>query len=622
MIRFITRWCALGLVVCGVASPARAQAVRSAIQSTAYGPTAAVGELRGVVENERGEALPGAVVSALGRTTLFAMSDASGHFVFRSLTPGPYLIRAHLQGYAPGRARVIQVNSTQRPLYVLSLTRAEAASDAPSVLAAGIGGVQPSPPSVEGGDDHDELAWRLRHAKRSVLKDAQQAAAELGDESAVGDSLHRLGRAVGTSARLASFLSDLPVNGQIDLLTTTAFDRPQDLFAMDAAAPRAVAYVSLVVPGQTGEWLMRGTITQGDLASWIVSGSYRRLATAAHSYEAGLSYSTQRYLGGNSEALLAMRDGSRNVGSVYAHDNWAVSSRVRLGYGAEYAKYDYLETPTLLSPRASVTIQPVADDALKLRALISHRETAPGAREFTPSSTGLWLPPERTFSHISRGVFQPERLDHIEVGAQREWSGLIVVGVRAFHQRVDDQVVTLFGVSVPDSPRGVGHYRVGSAGDFWAEGWGVSVSRALVDGIHASLDYTQADTHWYGRAPDGIALAAAAPGALHSSERIRDVTATVDTVLAPSATRVFLLYKINSGLAGAGDALLGSVTNARFSVQVNQSLPFLNFTNAHWEMLVAVSNLFSDDPIDGSVYDELLVIQPPKRMLGGVTVRF
>jgi len=39
-------------------------------------------------------------------------------------------------------------------------------------------------------------------------------------------------------------------------------------------------------------------------------------------------------------------------------------------------------------------------------------------------------------------------------------------------------------------------------------------------------------------------------------------------------------------------------------------------------MLAAVSNLLGDDAFDGSVYDEALVVRPPKRILGGVTVRF
>ena len=57
-------------------------------------------------------------------------------------------------------------------------------------------------------------------------------------------------------------------------------------------------------------------------------------------------------------------------------------------------------------------------------------------------------------------------------------------------------------------------------------------------------------------------------------------------------------------------------------MQVNQSLPFISLANARWEMLAAVSNVFGDDALDGSVYDEAMVIRPPKRVLGGVTVKF
>ena len=39
-------------------------------------------------------------------------------------------------------------------------------------------------------------------------------------------------------------------------------------------------------------------------------------------------------------------------------------------------------------------------------------------------------------------------------------------------------------------------------------------------------------------------------------------------------------------------------------------------------MLMAVRNLFREELLDTSVYDEVLVIRPPTRMVGGVTVRF
>ena len=100
------------------------------------------------------------------------------------------------------------------------------------------------------------------------------------------------------------------------------------------------------------------------------------------------------------------------------------------------------------------------------------------------------------------------------------------------------------------------------------------------------------------------------------------MTATVESLVTPTATRLFVLYKMNAAFDADHDAGIVSGANTRFDVQVNQSLPFLNFSSAQWEMLVAVSNLFKEDWADTSVYDELFVVRPPTRVLGGVTVRF
>ena len=161
-----------------------------------------------------------------------------------------------------------------------------------------------------------------------------------------------------------------------------------------------------------------------------------------------------------------------------------------------------------------------------MRATSSHREIAPGAEEFLPPSAGLWLPPERTFSHVARGGFTPERVDHVEVAAERDVAGDIVVGVRAFRQRVDDQIVTLFGVAAVDD---AGAASATTTSDRPAiskrSGWGVSVSRAVVDGVRASVDYTQADADWSGRSRRlRGARAHGAAGAASADERIHDLT--------------------------------------------------------------------------------------------------
>ena len=147
-----------------------------------------------------------------------------------------------------------------------------------------------------------------------------------------------------------------------------------------------------------------------------------------------------------------MRDGSRNVGAMYAMDNWKITPELRFSYGAKYARYDYLADRGLLSPRVTMILQPDSNDSLTVRTTVMHREVAPGAEEFIPPSMGLWLPPERTFSQVSRASFLPERHDQFEIAVDREWAEHVIVGFRAFKEQVDDQVVTIFGLSFADTP--------------------------------------------------------------------------------------------------------------------------------------------------------------------------
>src|SRR6185295_734675 len=116
------------------------------------------------------------------------------------------------------------------------------------VLAAGVGSlpepvVQPDAPAASPAaaatpdDDHGELAWRLRHARRGVLKDATLPA-ELLAESEPPEA-HRFGTSslfahVESPARAASNLfTGTPFVGQLNLLASGSFDSPQQLFTAD-----------------------------------------------------------------------------------------------------------------------------------------------------------------------------------------------------------------------------------------------------------------------------------------------------------------------------------------------------------------------------------------------------
>ena len=617
---------AAGICVAAAAAPASAQVEqrRPAIV-LAHASTTPQADVHGIVLDDAGRPLAGAVISAFGSTTAFAVSDPAGRFAFRNVPYGPYLVRAHLQGYAPPRARVVQVNRASLTVSAIALTRHAAEAETVTVLAAGVAGSDVA--ATAGVDDaethdHGEVAWRLRHLKRSVLKDAAIGLLPAGDRPSFLDApLANLGRALESSARLASLFADVPWNGHIDLLTSASFDRPAELLSTQMWPSRGIAFLALEAPTASGHWTMNGAVTQGDLSSWIVAASFRR-APALHRYETGMTYGTQWSLGRNGLSAPVLFEGGRNAGGVYAYDEWTLSPKVTLNYGAKFARYDYLADRSLFSPRASVTLTPTSDESFTLRAAVSRRLTAPGAEEFMPPTMGVWVPPERTFSALSaRTPLTPERLDHAEIAVERAWAGDVVVGVRGFRQDVSDQLVTLFGAVPLASTGDLSHYYVASAGDVNAHGWTVSVSHTVAEQFKASVDYSRVHAVWRGRSADAAVLSALAIAAPREDrEQFHDITASVASTVPVTDTRVFVLYKLNSRFAGPRGA--SPSPGARFDLQFTQALPFLSAGGGEWEMLVAVRSLFRDELLDSSVYDEIFVVRPPKRVVGGVTVRF
>src|SRR6185436_6914936 len=101
-------------------------------------------------------------------------------------------------------------------------------------------------------------------------------------------------------------------------------------------------------------------------------GEYTTRAPEQHRYDLGLSYSTQRYDGGNFAALRGVTDGSRNAGAIYGFDTFSVTPQVTVTYGARYARYDYLETRSLISPRVAVTYQPA--ERFRVSTMFARRE--------------------------------------------------------------------------------------------------------------------------------------------------------------------------------------------------------------------------------------------------------
>ncbi|HKH71378.1 MAG TPA: hypothetical protein VKA59_08515, partial [Vicinamibacterales bacterium] len=168
-------------------------------------------------------------------------------------------------------------------------------------------------------------------------------------------------------------------------------------------------------------------------------------------------------------------------------------------------------------------------------------------------------------------------------------------------------------------PRSLGHYYVTDAGAFDASGWGVTLSTPPLANMRGSLDYSVTRTHWLAR---NGRLGAVVPAALRpETEDIHDITTSLQTEIPETATRFYVIFRVNTAFTRDDTSLPRPGIDGRFDVQVNQALPF-GVAGTKWEVLVGVRNLFRDPNDPASVYDELLVVRPPKRVIGGFLVRF
>jgi len=636
----------------------------------------AAGWIEGSVTDERSRPIAGAAVTAQGRDLLLVETDPTGRFTIRSVPAGTYLIRVQGRGFVASKREFLQVLPSRGTSHMVRLHRmgdgtgtstgmadpATQPAQPQHLMTAGVSASQLVPGTQAGqdavgaavdhapieeqandnGDDHSAVAWRLRHLRRSVLRDTTSGyiaddfggnSSGFGGDFSGGDDYWReraqftlRGWTEGIGRATASFLSGTTLSGRVQLMTASAFDEPFEAFA-SSEMPSGIAYFSLGAPVSAKTvWSVEAAVMQGgDVSSWFVAGTYATSIAETHGIDVGSSYSRQRYQGGNPQTLAAFPDGnSRNVGGVQIFDRWTLSPRTLVTYGGRYEHYDYLQSPSLFSPSVTLAYSPF--ERTWIRGNVSQRMSAPGAEEFVPQPLGsLVLPPQQTFAALTPGSpLARERARTVGLALEHEVASL-VLGARYFQQDVDDQIVTVFGMRGPGaiSPVDLGHYGVAAGGSFVANGWGFSMSRPVASLLRTSLEYRTARAYW-GPFKDLASLTTAAPSAIRPpSERVHDLTARVESELPRTATRLLVIYRLNTAYARS-DTLAGDpVAAARFDIQIHQGLPFLQSSHTHWELLLAVRNLVHDtqDPT-ASLYDELLVVRPPKRVVGGVTVQF
>jgi len=562
------------------------------ILSSAAASTSAAdagGGLVGWVENTSGAPIAGAVISLFGTGlrggALVTLSDSNGQFILPSVPPGSYTIRALGTGHIPATPRRVTVLPNLDSLFTVSLTPA---GEAP-VLA------RPAP-----ADDEPigalEARWLLRHKRRSVL--------EARDEEVTGEGA----RAVMAALDLDRGHGWPPtLGGKVELVADAASLGSDGILLADAVPTVGI----LSLEGrlmETGRWRLGGLLSESESASWRMAAEFVLEPGSGHEVAVGAGYGNRIVrspLANNDESHL---DGT---GAIFARDRWQLGPRLTATVGARYSYVGYLMDRNHVDPAASLEYR---GKLTAVRGSLTARTLAPGGDLLTLST--LASAPALGLARLEPDL-RAERLVRYEVAIDRAL-GAATVGALAFHEDVRDQLVNVF-----DDPRLPRSLRIRNAGDHTARGLGVTVGGRFGDCLNGSVTYT------YGRSLRGDPAPAEAASLDHHETLayrradFHDFVARVETFIDGTDTRVVAFYRLNAlnpSLEGASG--FSALTSTRFDIQLSQGLPFLqSFTRADWELLLAVRNLFYETS-EGGVLDEPAVVNPPKRVLGGISVRF
>jgi TonB dependent receptor/Carboxypeptidase regulatory-like domain len=581
------------------------------------------GRIHGVVRDDVGRGLGGVSILAMGTTLALARSDSQGHFAL-AVPAGDYILRAAREGYVSTYREAVRVNMSAQLERNITLLRQGVRTPDRSVLTASVvhtlpAGAEQIGAAVPTDHSHTEAAWRLRHIPRSVLRDGMSPVDRPADTFRPGRSI--LDQAFAGSARTAaSFFTETDFSGQINFLTTSAVDGSRGW--LPAQWARGIASIAIGAPvGTHGDWSVRGSLTAGDLSSWVLLGEYAARDSLSHAFRLGMSYSAQGRIDPQAATLAMPVADIRNVGSIYGYDLWRITPGLTLDYGLRLDRYDYVAS-RFVSPRVGARV--ALFNRTHLVTLASRRTVAPGADEFLPpASTGLWLPPERTFSSLVKGrALRAEQVRHFEVGIEREFGSEAArqsFSVRRFRHSVLNQVATLFGV---DETSDIGHYYVASPGDVQLDGWGVRLTARMTRRVTTSIDYSTGVGLWdHGR--EARILRFRAPTVVRpDQERVHDLTTSVDAAVPETSTRVSAVYRLNTGFSSSSGRARRGSTAGRFDIQVHQGLPYQPIKGGKLEVVFALQSLFRDIRDPGSMYDELLTLAPPMRLMSGVQVRF
>jgi hypothetical protein len=546
------------------------------------------GGIVGWVENTQGAPVAGAVVSVFGKgagqSGVVTLTDSSGQFVLPRLPAGSYTLRALDNGHRPAPARRFTVLPDRDATFTVSLTPLGEEKGAPREETASRDGQETA--------TRREWRWLLAHKRRSVLEERANEAPPTG--LALAESVQ--------APRPYAFLSDL--GGSVELIAVPRGPASSD----DSSLSRQG---TLRLRGRLAdgfEWNLAGLVTENAGRSWRMAAEFTLTPDEGIEIETGAGYGSglTRQLGSSSGSLVDPRE----TGAMFMRSRVKVADNVEASFGTRYAYLGFLRNPNHMDSLVAIEVE--AAPGTVIRGSMTSRALAPGGDLLTLSSLD-------SAPHIAHATINDaltvSRTSHYDLSVDRTIGGTSF-GARAFYEETANQLVNVFGTDSASQSLWMSNF-----GDLSTRGIGVTVAHQLGD-VTGSVTYTYGHSARLGPG----ALAASRPLPLAAGFRradFHDIEAHLETSIDRTATKLEAFCRINT-LSPEAEEAFGAMpfSSTRFDLQLTQGLPFLHpVTRAEWELLLAFRNLFYERG-EGGALDELVVLHPPKRVMGGIAVRF
>lgn len=560
------------------------------------------GSIQGWVEDNQGLPVSGAVVSVFGQGLrgggLVAFTDSTGRVTLPSLPAGSYMLRAVAAGRQRAVPRQITVLPEQRTFFSLSLGAGQPAAVSVGDGQAGLvrasthaeaapqAGAEPS-----GTEPEREWRWLLRHKRRSALESSDQRA----DLEATPEAL--------TAPALA--LSNL--TGHVEFLAHAS----PDGLAGQLPLEDDLSGLGLVrLEGRladSGRWSVGGVMAESQTRGWRLAGEFLLEPVTGHHLEAGSGYGrlALRPTSGSTASDPELWQGQ--FGALFVRDTVSIGERGEVSAGARWNYYGFLADTNHADPSASLAWRTGRHTHLRVEA--SSRTLAPGGDMLTLST--LAAAPALAYASFDPSL-RPERVTRYEFALSTRAGGAQVTAT-AFREDVQDQLVNVFATAA--SARGL---RIVNGRGVVVAGASVALEGQLARAVAGRISYVGGVAQ---RGAEQLAFEEL-PGEfapLLSDSRFHDVVAQVETWIDRSNTRLLVYYRIST-LDPEGPATVQ--TQTRFNIQLTQGLPFIgSWTRADWDLLLGLKNLYYEEA-EGATLDEWAVLRPPKRVVGGISVKF